>query len=271
MNALIMTPDKLNDFCDFLLAQGRRSETVSAYRRKLRTLYTFLPEDKALTEQSVQRYIAWLREKYESPQTINTYISSMNSFLQHYGCRGLCAPHVARTPESPPELSREEYHRLLQVAKLYEDERLYLLVKSFATIGVTVQDLPKLTVQAAREGCLRDGASEGTLLIPDCLRQELLEYSARRHIKEGAIFLDGSGLPLQRAIINRAMKRLCADARVAEEKVNPRCLRKLCLATKEAIYSELLLLADRGYERFLEQEQPVYGWEQKEIRQGRYL
>ena len=54
--------------------------------------------------------------------------------------------------DSQPELSRAEYIRLLQTARALEDEWSYLLVKVFALMGIPVQELAGLTVEAAQAG-----------------------------------------------------------------------------------------------------------------------
>ena len=42
----------------------------------------------------------------------------------------------------------------------------------------------------------------------------------------------------------------------------PRCLRRLCLETREAIRADLAALAEQTYDRLLEQEQLSVGWEE---------
>ena len=65
---------------------------------------------------------------------------------------------------------------------------------------------------------------------------------------------------MERSNISNEMKKLCRDARVAEENTNPRCLRKLCQDTQEEIYAELVKFAEQKYDRLVETEQEIYGW-----------
>lgn len=261
VSELIITPAAIDAFCEHLSARGRRSETVSAYRRSLLMLHGMLPADKALTEESIHTYLSFVQKRYPSPRTLNHHISCMNSFLQYSGRRDLSVSHRLLDPEEHlPELTRQEYYRLLQAAKLRGDDKLYFLIKVFATVGLSVQDLPGLTLETLQDGRLTSVSGETSLSIPDCLRYELLDYCAENGIRSGAVFLDGKGNPIHRTGVTAAMKRLSRDARVAEEKANPRCLKKLCLRTRDAIIAEMMLLAERGYERFLETEQPIYGW-----------
>lgn len=260
MATLVLTQASIDTFCEYLQGQGRKDETIAAYRRYLLTLFSVLPEDKKLTEDSIKGYIALLKERYKSPRTVNNYISGLNSFLQYSGQRNLCAPGaLVDKEERKPVLSRAEYCRLLQAAKHTENDKVYFLIKVFGTVGIPVQNLPDVTVQALREGCVK--LPEETLVIPDCLRRELLDYVDKRGIREGTVFLDGNGNPIHRSAVAAAIKNLCKVALVEEKKANPRCLRKLCFATKDRFYAEMIKLAERDYERFLESEQPVYGWE----------
>ena len=53
---------------------------------------------------------------------------------------------------------------------------------------------------------------------------------------------------------------LSRDARVEEAKCNPRCLRKLYLATRVEVERGVRLLAEQSYERMLDTEQLAAGW-----------
>ena len=56
------------------------------------------------------------------------------------------------------------------------------------------------------------------------------------------------------------IRALSQTARVAEEKCNPRCLRKLYQATQAEIDRSVRLLAEQAYERMLDTEQLAAGW-----------
>ena len=77
-----------------------------------------------------------------------------------------------------PELTRSEYLRLLQAAKLREKERTYLLVKVFALVGLGVSELPCVTVEAVQKGSINI-QQKGAFRIPEVLQRELLAYAAR--------------------------------------------------------------------------------------------
>ena len=75
-----------------------------------------------------------------------------------------------------PELTRNEYLRMLQTAKALKNERVYFLIKVFANVDLPVQQASKLTVEAAEEGKLviNRGGGREIIRLPKCLCQELL-------------------------------------------------------------------------------------------------
>ena len=62
---------------------------------------------------------------------------------------------LERTQADAAELTREEYIRLLQEAKRQENITLYLLVKTIASAGLSVQSLNGLTREAVDRGEVR--------------------------------------------------------------------------------------------------------------------
>ena len=60
------------------------------------------------------------------------------------------------------------------------------------------------------------------------------------------------------------IQNLSRDARVPEEKCNPRCLRKLYMKTMDTIQMNAAMMVQMTYDHLLEQEQSTYGWERCE-------
>ena len=58
------------------------------------------------------------------------------------------------------------------------------------------------------------------------------------------------------------IRMLCHDARVDEEKGNPRCLRKLYQTTQENMEASVHMLVEQAHERLLNTEQLAVGWEE---------
>ena len=160
-------------------------------------------------------------------------------------------------------MTRNEYIHLLQTAQLLERERVYLLVKLFANADLPVQELPKITVEAAKTGQAVIGEGKGKRLIrlPRCLCQELLAYAERNGIKEGPLFLTKDRTPMDRTSVTSSIRELCAVAKIPPEKGNPRCLRRLYLTGRKAIEDNVAMLVEQALDRQMEEEQLAVGWE----------
>ena len=62
------------------------------------------------------------------------------------------------------------------------------------------------------------------------------------------------------------MKQLCRDARVAEEKANPRCLKHLWQTTRDGFRAQLDWMVEQACDGLLEAEQLSIGWDSRGVR-----
>ena len=229
-----------------LSGRGRRKGTVQMYSAKLRALYDYLPPDKQISRGTLAAWRAFLLEAGYSPSTVNTHLSAANGLMEYMGRRDLqLVGQLEADKGLQPELSRVEYLRLLQAARILEKERTYLLVKIFALAGIRVGELPQVTVERVRAGRLpvRTGGERRYVPLPACLQGELLDYARRQGLTAGPVFCTRNGKGMSRTQVTEEIQTLCHDARVEEEKGTPRCLRKLYLATR----AEAVLRADAGH------------------------
>lgn len=258
-----VTPELIQAFLKEMQEKGLQAGTVKTYRTKLESLYYVLPQPKQIKPGTLTKWKESLVEAGYAPRTVNLSISTANNFLAWLGRRDLqLTASMDLADETTPELTRKEYLRLLQTARNLEDERGYLLVKVFATTGLNVQDLSKLTVESVREGRLAVSPNRSKRLIrlPDCLQAELSHYIQHNQIASGSVFRTRGGTPLSRSVVTKYIRGLCHDARVDENKGNPRCLRKLYLETMAGIEVNISLLIEQAHDRLLETEQLVIGW-----------
>ena len=140
----------------FLTEYGRLDRvegTFYLYRRKLWKFYEDLPEDKTIRHGTLESWQKNLLEEGYAPNTVNSFLSAANAFLDYIGHREYQLAGQLKEEKAPqPELSRAEYLHLLQSAKLLGKEKVYLLVKVFASTGLFAQELPEVTVEAVQEG-----------------------------------------------------------------------------------------------------------------------
>ena len=256
---LTMTPELVEAFLSGLMDRGRKKGTADSYRRYLVKLYGLLPEDKCIYPGGLKELRERLLAEGCAPSTVNSYLSAANSLLEFCGRKELqLNAALKHTKNEQPTLTREEYLRLLATARMMGKERTYLLIKVFATTGLHLRDLPRLTVEAAIEGYIR--IKNATIRIPSCLREELLSYSRRKNIATGPIFVTRRGRPMDRTTVTAALQVMCRNGQVPEEKTNPRCLRKLYLKTQSDIQANISQLVEQAHEQILENEQKRVGW-----------
>ena len=262
-----LTPESIDGYLEHLRSVGRVQGTLDSYRRKIGRLYQTQPED----DKSIRRdTLPWWREKLAeegcSAAGINQFVIVVNGYLGYMGARDLQVTDRLESAEEPQlELTRSEYLRLLSAARVLGREQAYLLVKVFGNSDLPVQELSRLTVEAARAGMIGISrrCSKEIIRFPDAVCRELLDYAGRQGIRSGPIFLTRAGKLIDRTYAAQSIRRLCPAAQVPEEKGNPRCLRKMYQATREGIERNVALLVERAQERLLEEEQLTVGWEER--------
>ena len=260
---LCLTDELELRFLENLREHGRAKDTISVYRRNLSKLRKSLPEDSNLTPTFLSNWQSELLDQGYSPGTVNSCTATVNSLFEFAGRRDLQAGQLPLNEGTLlPELTRNEYLRLLQTAKLLGKRQTYLLVLMFGTMDLPLHALARVTVEAVREGWV---FAPQRLRVPPCLRAELLAYAGERGIGSGPVFCTRYGKLMDRGNINVRLQSLSRDARVSPEKCNPRCLRKLCVATQEGIRASLELLIEQAYDRLLETEALTVGWNESEV------
>lgn len=258
-----MTPETICAYISEMERKGRVQGTIEEYKRNLRLLYDFLPDHKRIKKDTLQRWRDSLLEQGYTARTANARVSAANSYLAFCGRRDLQLAHQLETEAyAQPELTRNEYLRLLQTARVLGKERLYLLIKLFGCTGIAVQNIERVTVEGVKAGEIPVGSGRKvqSILLPRCLQKELLDYAERNDRLSGALFVTRDGKPLSRTNVADAIRHLCHDAQVPEEKGNPSCLRRLYQQTQDGILQNISVLIDQAYERLLETEQLAIGW-----------
>lgn len=267
-NEETITPEKIEEFLAFLGKKGRGDSSLQSYRRILTELCRYLPEEKVIAEGTGQEWKSHLEEMGLQPTTVNTHMSVWNSFLRFLGRREWQLEDFNREKENvQPELSRTEYLRLLSAAKHLGKEKSYLLIKTLGGAGMRIQELPQLTVEAVELGVVEleyhNSRQKRILHLPEGLKGELLDFAGREGISHGPVFSSSEGAPMARSSVNYFINIVCHDARVAKEKANPRCLWKMYQETCRGIRANIAVLIEQSYQKILEDEQLVMGWNEK--------
>jgi len=260
-DGISLSPELIEEYLAYLLDAGCTSDTRETYQSKLHQLYQYLPKNKCMQADTLSKWRESLLEAGYAPRTVNVCTAAANGLMAYCGHRELqIEKQLKLQNDIQPELTRTEYLRLLSTARLLGKEREYLLIKVFGSTGLTLCDLPQLTVEVVQIGKL---VLPGSVIhIPNCLREELLDYIQRERIVSGSIFVTRSGKPIGRSNITTRIQRIGQDACVPEEKANPRCLKKLYQMTQANIQANISLLVEQAHDRLLETEQLTIGWKQ---------
>ncbi|MCD8036509.1 MAG: site-specific integrase [Clostridiales bacterium] len=260
-----LTPELVEDFLEYLKQNGRTSGTLIKYKRDLKRLYEFLEDDKTLDSDTLQNWRESMTNQKLNIGTVNARMSTANNFMRFIGKNGWQTKRLKNHGENNDNsagLTREEYLRLLSAAKRLNKERTYFLVKTICGVGLKVGEIPQLTVEMLKngEGIITTVGGKRKIYIPSILANELIEYTARKGISEGSVFITRSGKELGRVNIHNEIKDLAAEADVDEEKCSPSNLWKLHLSTKKEIEDRLEMYARQTYEQILQTEQIVSSW-----------
>lgn len=249
MNDKKITISQIRNFEVMLAAEERSSGTIEKYLRDVRAFGLWLGERSVSKEQAAQWKASLLENGY-APVTINSMLSSLNSFFRFCGwedCRVKFLKIQRRMfREEARELTQVEYNRLVKAARDLKQGRLELLMETICATGIRVSEVQYITVEAAKQGRteVHLKGKIRVILLPKKLCQKLLTYAKNKKIVSGEIFLTKNGKRLSRRQIWSEMKCLCRYARVEATKVFPHNLRHLFAVTFYKVCQDIVKLAD---------------------------
>ncbi len=260
-----LTKTLMNQYRESLENRGCRQQTISMYFCYLNRLYSYLPGNKELTDKNIKKWIADLKSQGYSNRTINLHLSSVNGLLKFCGSKNVPMPviSVPRHAEMS-ELTRDEYLKLLSYTKEHGSDRDYILIKTLGTIDIEVADLDCLTVESCRNGKVKLSNNK-EIVIPDCLKHELLIYIEEHGPDTGPIFISRQGNSMDRSNITHSIEKLGKEAGIEWKKCNPSALHRLYRHTQEEINQQLLSMHMQVYEQLLENEQKVLNDNDKSV------
>ena len=265
----VLAQSDIDLYLQDVASRGCKQGTLENYRRSLLNFFDWLPQGKRVSREKVYEYQEYLIGKYTS-RTVNMKMTAINGILGFLDLREYQSTVKVSVDDTAiqPELSRNEYLRMLSAAKAIGDERLYLIIKLFGTTGIAVQEFDKVTVEAVRSGTIVTFPNRNRLAlrIPACVQSELLEYAKEKGVKSGPIFLTREGRPLGRTTLSNMVPHIARYAKVEENKCTPRCLQKLYAETWDTIKSNVNVMLQMTYDKLLEQEQVIYGWQDVQLR-----
>ena len=247
MKQFIISTNASDAFRIFLIQEEKSTATVEKYLRDARAFIKFVGSAN-LSKEIVMGYKQHLIEQKYAVRSINSMLASINSFLDFINCSEFKVKNIKTQRQTycaeEKELTKSEYLRLLEAAE--KRPQLKLIMETICSTGIRVSELKYFTVEDVSKGEIIVNCKNKTrtILVPGKLRKLLLEYSRKKGICSGIIFVTRNGKPLNRSNIWTQMKQLCEEADVKPSKVFPHNLRKLFARTFYGIEKDIAKLAD---------------------------
>lgn len=238
--------DLLEQFKKHLIYAEKSQATIEKYLRDIRGFLTSLGDVAALTKERAIAYKAELVRQY-APASVNSMLVAVNCFLRYIGRQDCCLKLLKIQRQifcqEEKELTMPEYRRLVKAAGA---SQIAYVIQTICCTGIRVSELRYITVEAVRAGrATVNGKNKlRVIFIPAPLQKLLKKYIKKANRKTGSVFVTGSGRPLDRGAVWRAMKKLCGRAGIKPGKVFPHNLRHLFARTFYAIEKDIVKLAD---------------------------
>ena len=181
---------------------------------------------------------------------MNSVLSSLNGYFNYIERYDLKVKNLKVQRQifckSEKELTKAEYERLLKAAKSKKNERLYLIMQTICSSGLSVSELKYVTCEAVRCGqaIINCKGKIRMVILPRELCALLKKYIKGKHITSGSVFVTRKGQPVDRHSIWKSMKQLCETSGVSKDKVFPHNLRHLFARTYYSLQKDIIRLAD---------------------------
>jgi len=247
MEKTIITRVEIERFAAAMIQTEKSIATREKYMRDVRAFASFCGE-RPVTKELVIAYKEDCRKREYAVRSINSMLASINSFLDCMGWHNCRVKSIRMQKQTycpaDKELTKGEYIRLLKAAE--GNKQLQLVLETICGTGIRVSELQYFTVEGVQRGEITVNCKGKTrvILIPGKLQRLLLRFARKRRIKDGPVFIGKNGKALDRSMIWRQMKHLCAEAGVQASKVFPHNLRKLFARTFYNIEKDIAKLAD---------------------------
>lgn len=250
MKRMILDLKIMEEYKAYLYDEERSKATIEKYMRDITHFYKYLPEgNKQITKEVLVRYKNSLSDQYKI-SSINSMIVALNGLLEFMKLSNLKLKlyrvQSSVFYEEDKELTKHEYKRLLDTALRGGNIRLYMLLQTICGTGIRVSEHRYITVESLKNGkaIVHNKGKVRVIFIPMKLIKMLKDYCMKENINRGPVFITRNGKPMDRSNIWNAMKKLCKEAKVCENKVFPHNLRHLFALTYYRMQKDVVRLAD---------------------------
>lgn len=215
---------KLPEYEQSLNSIQRAPKTISKYTRNAAWFVeNYTSNEKPLEMSDLLKFKSQLQKDYDSVQTINSYVTTINRFLFYCEQGAFKVDKVKGQTNNvlPDRLHDYEVRAMYRKAKQLGLMDLHYIIKILSQTGirvaerdfVTLESCERLEIKAKNKGKTR------SVPIPQELARELRKYAKQKNITSGKI------IDLSYSKINRGLKRIAGLCKIKKAKVHPHALR----------------------------------------------
>ena len=244
-----MNEEMIEMFRKSMIMNERAKATIEKYIRDLRMFYNALDEQRTVSKEIVIEFKQRLLETY-SPVSVNSMLAALNSFFKEMGWYECVVKTVKIQRDNfrltEREMSRQEYHTLLESANKRKNQRLFYILQTLGATGIRISELKFITVESlnTQRAYVHLKGKARTVVLPKDLCEHLKNYIRQQKITEGPIFVSRNGKPLDRSNICHDMKKLSRETGISREKLFPHNLRHMFACVYYHEIKDLPRLAD---------------------------
>ena len=238
------------DYVEGLIRSEKSDSTVKKYKLALNNFMGFIDEHDydEIDKDCLLAYKEYLYEKYK-PKTVNLYIVGLNGYLKYMETPDLRVKSLnIQTNNSLDNcITSEEYKQILEAAKRSKNKAAYYVIRTLACTGMRVKGLRSVTVKVLKTGSFTatNKGKTRSIVLPDKICKELLEYCAEMDITSGFVFRGkDANTPTHEATVWRWCKDAARAANLDESKIYPHNFRHLFARIYMETYHDLPELAD---------------------------
>lgn len=129
----------MNEYSAYLDNLRMSGKTKRKYMHNAEVMLKFI-DSHEVTHQILEEYKSFLLEKY-TPVSAKSMIIAANKYLEYIGanCR-ISHKGIPSNTERPEilNLTNAEYEKLLNAAKTFRDERMYMIIKTLCGAGLQI-------------------------------------------------------------------------------------------------------------------------------------
>lgn len=243
------TEQILKQFTAYLTEREASRSTKENYVRYVRQFLMFA-DGRELSKNLMLEYRDKLLKSSLAHTTINLKLVSVNRYLESIGreeCR-IKLLKIQRKHYVADRITEEEYGMLLACACENNDEKYYYIMRVLGATGIRIQELSYFTVQnlqRKKSGIeIWNKNKCRTIVIPEGLRSELLQYAEKYQIKKGPVFLGNRGKAISRGAVWKKLKDIAKLAGVESDKIYPHAFRHFFAFSYIQKYGNVSTLAD---------------------------